>query len=96
MASAHSPPDWVRAVRVEDRFARRAGLVGFRRGDTEVVLPDGRHDATFIVAGWNGRLRVADSTGRCNTLETAQAAGVLQMKQRRRIYYTESQKALCG
>lgn len=33
-------------------------------------------------------------TGRCNTLETARAAEVLQMKQRRRIYYTESQKAL--
>lgn len=29
--------------------------------------------------------------GRCNTLE---AARVLQMKQRRRIYYTESQKTL--
>jgi len=36
----------------------------------------------------------ADSTGRCNTLEAAQAEGVLQMKQRPRIYYTESQKAL--
>src|ERR1700730_18822700 len=36
----------------------------------------------------------ADSTGGCNTLETAQAAGVLQMKQRPRIYYSESQKAL--
>jgi IS30 family transposase len=36
----------------------------------------------------------ANSTGGCNTLETAQAEGVLQMKQRPRIYYTESQKAL--
>src|SRR5258708_4488187 len=37
---------------------------------------------------------LADSTGGCNTLKTAQAVGVLQMKQRRRIYYTEAQKAL--
>src|SRR5450631_4246983 len=35
-----------------------------------------------------------DSTGGCNTLDTAQAEGVLQMKQRPRIYYTEGQKAL--
>lgn len=42
------------------------------------------------------RLNVgADSTGGCNTLlETAQAVGVLQMKQRSRIYYSETQKAL--
>jgi len=39
-------------------------------------------------------LRPADSTGRCNTLTTAQAKGVLQMKQRPRIYYSDSQKAL--
>ncbi|MCY1536791.1 Helix-turn-helix domain protein [compost metagenome] len=32
------------------------------------------------------------STGRCNTLEAAQAEEVLQMKQRPRIYSTESQK----
>ncbi|MGF6573597.1 hypothetical protein ABH945_005718 [Paraburkholderia sp. GAS333] len=37
---------------------------------------------------------MADSTGGCNTLKTAQAVGVLQMKQRRRIYYSEKQKAL--
>jgi IS30 family transposase len=41
-----------------------------------------------------GANRRADSTGQCNTLEAARAAGVLQMKQRRRIYYTDSQKAL--
>jgi hypothetical protein len=40
------------------------------------------------------RLNLADSTGGCNTLKTAQAVGVLQMKQRRRIYYREKQKAL--
>jgi hypothetical protein len=40
------------------------------------------------------RLNLADSTGGCNTLKTAQAVGVLQMKQRRRIYYSEKQKAL--
>src|SRR4030066_212711 len=40
------------------------------------------------------RFMAADSTGGCNTLETAQAGGVLPMKQRPRIYYTESQKAL--
>jgi hypothetical protein len=36
-------------------------------------------------------LRRADSTGGCNTLKTARAVGVLQMKQRRRIYYSEPQ-----
>lgn len=35
-----------------------------------------------------------NSTGRCNTLKTAKAEGVLQMKQRPRIYYTATQKAL--
>src|ERR1700687_5157157 len=39
------------------------------------------------------RLDDADSTGGCNTIDTAQAGGVLQMKQRPRIYYSESQKA---
>lgn len=39
-------------------------------------------------------LLALDSTGGCNTLETAKAEGVLQMKQRPRIYYTETQKAL--
>ena len=43
----------------------------------------------------HGRLLNAlDSTGRCNTPETAQAEGVLQMKQRPMIYCTESQKAI--
>ena len=37
---------------------------------------------------------MADSTGRCNTLITAQAGGVLQMKYRTRTYYTDGQKAL--
>jgi IS30 family transposase len=37
---------------------------------------------------------LADSTGRCNTLIAAQAAGVLQMKYRTRTYYTDAQKAL--
>jgi len=41
-----------------------------------------------------GSFAWADSTGGCNTLKTAQAVGVLQMKQRRRIYYSEKQKAL--
>jgi DNA-binding CsgD family transcriptional regulator len=36
----------------------------------------------------------ADSTGRCNTIEAVWAAGVLHMKYRTRIYYSESQKAL--
>lgn len=35
-----------------------------------------------------------DSTGERNTLDPVYAGGVLQMKQRPRIYYTESQKAL--
>jgi hypothetical protein len=35
-----------------------------------------------------------DSTGGCNTLKTAYAEGVLQMKRRPRINYTEEQKAL--
>jgi hypothetical protein len=36
----------------------------------------------------------ADSTDRCNTIGSARAAGVLQMKYRTRIYYSKSQKAL--
>ena len=39
-------------------------------------------------------LPAADSTGRCNTLGPAWAEGVLQMKKRPRICYTESQRAL--
>src|SRR3954464_15303398 len=42
----------------------------------------------------NRQQSIADSTGGCNTIIFAQAEGVLQMKQRPRIYYTESQKAL--
>jgi len=38
-------------------------------------------------------LATADSTGRCNTLITAQAEGVLQMKYRTLTYYTDGQKA---
>src|SRR5262249_38942689 len=38
-------------------------------------------------------LWVADSMYRCNTLTTAQAAKVLQMKYRTRIQYTQTQKA---
>lgn len=38
-------------------------------------------------------LSAVDSTDRCNTLVLGDG-GVLQMKQRRRIYYSESQKAL--
>ncbi|MGF6920247.1 transposase-like protein [Paraburkholderia sp. 40] len=53
-------------------------------------LPPGRRAASL--PDWP--LHHADSTGGCNTLEAAQAVGVLQMKQRRRIYYTETQKAL--
>jgi len=36
----------------------------------------------------------ADSTGGCNTLDAIAAEGVLQMKQRPRIYYSASQRAL--
>jgi len=36
----------------------------------------------------------ADSTGRCNTLDLPAAGGVWRMKQRPRIYYSDSQKAL--
>ena len=39
-------------------------------------------------------VHLADSTGRCNTLISASAGGVLQMKYCTRIYYTEAQKAL--
>lgn len=55
--------------------------------------------ATVIAEDWSVRSRIerllqsADSTGGCNTLKTASAEGVLQMKYRTRIYYTESQKA---
>ena len=37
---------------------------------------------------------LADSTGRCNTLNPAKAEGVLHVKQRPRIYYSASQKEL--
>jgi Helix-turn-helix domain len=40
------------------------------------------------------QLLVADSTGGCNTLDAIAAEGVLQMKQRPRIYYSASQRAL--
>ena len=44
---------------------------------------------------WRDRLHwVADSTGRCSTLDAIAAEGVLQMKQRPRIYYSVSQQAL--
>ena len=36
-----------------------------------------------------------DSTGGCNTLATAYAEGVLPMKQRPRIYYTDIPSDLC-
>jgi len=36
----------------------------------------------------------ADSTGGCNTLDAIVAEGVLPMKQRRRIYYSASQRTL--
>src|SRR6266496_2956444 len=36
----------------------------------------------------------AGSTGGCNTLDAIKAEGVLQMKQRLRIYYSASQRAL--
>src|SRR6202171_3850758 len=39
-------------------------------------------------------LSPADSTGGCNTLDAIVAEGVLQMKQRPRIYYSASQRAL--
>lgn len=47
----------------------------------------------MLLSEW--RLWVVHSTGRCNTLEAAQAKGVLQkMKQRPQIYYTEDQRLL--
>src|SRR3569832_3007397 len=42
----------------------------------------------------NDRIQIADTTGGCNTLETAKAEGVMQMKYRTRTNYSESQKAL--
>src|SRR5262245_23615088 len=36
----------------------------------------------------------ANSIGGCNTLDAMEAEGVLQMKQRPRIYYSASQRAL--
>src|SRR5688572_13734072 len=44
-------------------------------------------------SGCQRPLSAAVSTGRCNTLKAASAAGVLHMKYRARICYTESQKA---
>src|SRR3989442_3949376 len=42
----------------------------------------------------DGPRSTANSTGGCNTLDAIEAEGVLQMKQRPRIYYSGSQKAL--
>ena len=39
-------------------------------------------------------LWVADSTGRCNTLDAIAAKGVLHMKRRPRIYYSARQRSL--
>jgi len=39
-------------------------------------------------------LMVVDSTDGCNTLDAIEAKGVLRMKQRPRIYYSASQRAL--
>ncbi|WP_235850908.1 hypothetical protein, partial [Paraburkholderia piptadeniae] len=57
-------------------------------------------DPTFMIdadAIWLALAKVciytADSTGRCNTLAIAQAVGALHMKQRRWIYYSETQEA---
>jgi len=46
------------------------------------------------MVGLQRRLCTADSTGRCNTLIAAEAAGVLQMKYRTRVYYSDAQKAV--
>src|SRR6476646_768581 len=46
------------------------------------------------MVGLQRRLSTADSTGRCNTLIAAEAAGVLQMKYRTRVYYSDAQKAV--
>ncbi|MHB1117855.1 hypothetical protein, partial [Sideroxydans sp.] len=51
-------------------------------------------DLTAISAIPHCLLWPADSIRRRNTLNLAKAKGVLQMKQRPRIYYTETQKAL--
>ncbi len=49
----------------------------------------------ILMAAIRDRLRwVAGSTGGCNTLRAVTAAGVLQMHQRKRIYYSETQKSL--
>jgi hypothetical protein len=55
-----------------------------------------RPDAVASAATPERQLWMADSTGGGNTLKTAQAVGVLQMKQRRRICYTETQKGDVG
>ena len=39
-------------------------------------------------------LMVVDSTDGCNTLDAIEAKGVLRMKQRPRMYYSASQRAL--
>src|SRR4051812_30910930 len=49
-------------------------------------------DAKPSAPAW--RRRPADSTGRCNPLDWPAAGGVWRMKQRPRIYYPDSQKAL--
>jgi hypothetical protein len=49
---------------------------------------------TYSLFFFDCPLLVTDSTVVCNTIRRAQAGGLLQMKQRTRIYYTETQKAM--
>ncbi len=64
------------------------GALGALRGHE--LMPAGG----LVDAQHERPLPLADSTGRCNTLIAAYAAGVLQMKRRPRLYYSDSQKAL--
>ena len=84
-------------------MGRQCQLVtfGLQPFGPEIVAMVDRHARTtavaindFLAGAGEGQVPRADSTGRCNTLITAQAGGVLQMKYRTRTYYSDVQKAL--
>src|SRR5215470_6568813 len=69
-----------------------SGLITLPLWHNDAVSGGGVH--TIALLEPHSPLWVADSTGGCNTLAAMAAEGVLQMKYRRRIYYSASQRAL--
>jgi hypothetical protein len=91
------PPAYGRGRPVAVTRVAAPAMAAFR-ALTDIVCAESsvacRPEPPFVNRCRYARSLLADSTGECNTLKTAPAVGVLQMKQRRRIYYSEKQKAL--